>query len=79
MSEKFLNHIDGQWVEPDSGEFFENRSPANHSDLIGLFPDSGASDVDRAVRSAQEGFKLWSRVPAPERGRCLRSCERNGP
>ncbi|MEN8143941.1 MAG: aldehyde dehydrogenase family protein [Gemmatimonadota bacterium] len=72
MSEKFLNHIDGKWVEADSGEFFENRSPADREEVIGLFPDSGESDVDRAVRSAQQGFELWSRVPAPERGLVLK-------
>ncbi len=72
MSEKFLNHIDGQWVEPDSDKYLENRCPANRADLIGLFPDSGASDVDRAVQSAQAGFEFWSRVPAPERGLVLK-------
>ncbi|MFQ5888419.1 MAG: aldehyde dehydrogenase family protein [Gemmatimonadota bacterium] len=71
MAEKFLNHINGQWIEPAEGRFFENRNPARCSDLIGLFPASAGDDVEAAVRSAEEGFHEWRRVPAPERGLVL--------
>src|SRR5436190_1034138 len=37
----FKNFINGKWVEPATGEHFENRNPANHKELIGLFPKSG--------------------------------------
>ncbi|RMH21168.1 MAG: aldehyde dehydrogenase family protein [Gemmatimonadetes bacterium] len=72
MPETFKNYIAGEWVEAASGETFENRNPARPSDLIGLFPRSGAEDVERAVRSARRGFEAWSRVPAPERGSIMR-------
>ncbi|WP_420448655.1 aldehyde dehydrogenase family protein [Candidatus Palauibacter sp.] len=72
MAEKFLNYIAGQWVEPASGEYIENRNPARTSDLIGLFPDTGAAELDAAVASAQRGFEQWSRTPAPERGLVLK-------
>ena len=68
----FKNFINGAWVEPDSGEYFENRNPADRRDLIGKFPLSGASDVNRAVESAKRGFELWRRTPAPERGNVMR-------
>lgn len=68
----FKNFINGAWVEPDSGEYFENRNPADRRDLIGKFPLSGASDVNRAVESARRGFELWRRTPAPERGNIMR-------
>jgi aldehyde dehydrogenase (NAD+) len=68
----FKNFINGAWVEPDSGEYFENRNPADRRDLIGKFPLSGASDVNRAVESAKRGFELWRRTPAPERGNIMR-------
>jgi aldehyde dehydrogenase (NAD+) len=68
----FRNFIGGKWVEPASGQYFENRNPADRSDLIGLFPASGPDDVDRAIRSAQRGFEQWRRVPAPLRGEVLR-------
>ncbi len=68
----FKNFINGAWVPPDSGEYFENRNPADRRDLIGKFPLSGASDVNRAVESAKRGFELWRRTPAPERGNVMR-------
>jgi aldehyde dehydrogenase (NAD+) len=69
---QFRNFIAGAWVPPDSGEYFENRNPADRDDLIGTFPLSGASDVDRAVQSAKRGFAQWRATPAPARGDVLR-------
>ena len=34
----------------ESGATFENRNPANASDLIGLFPDSTTADADARNR-----------------------------
>ncbi|HEU4451995.1 MAG TPA: aldehyde dehydrogenase family protein [Longimicrobium sp.] len=72
MADKFKNFIGGQWVEPSTGEYFENRNPAKQSDLIGMWPRSGREDVDRAVAAASEAFPAWSRLPAPARGDILR-------
>src|SRR5690606_14049293 len=72
MAETFRNFIAGEWVEPSTGEYFENRNPADTTDLIGRFPRSGREDVERAVRSAKEGFERWRRTPAPQRGDVLR-------
>jgi aldehyde dehydrogenase (NAD+) len=68
----FKNFVAGQWVEAASGGVYENRNPADWSDVIGSFPRSGAEDVERAVASAKRGFALWSRTPAPLRGDVLR-------
>ena len=72
MAKTFKNFIAGKWVAPSTGEYFENRNPADTRDLIGRFPDSGAPDIEAAVQSAERGFKLWSRTPAPARGDVLR-------
>ena len=72
MAEKFRNHIAGEWVEPGTGDYLENRNPARDSDVLGLFPASGAEDVERAVESAWRGFQAWRKVPAPQRGEALR-------
>jgi acyl-CoA reductase-like NAD-dependent aldehyde dehydrogenase len=72
MAKTFKNFIGGDWVAPSSGRYFENRNPADRSDLIGRFPDSGPSDVETAVRSAARGFQVWSATPAPARGDVLR-------
>lgn len=68
----FKNFIGGQWVEPSSGRYFENRNPADTNDVIGQFPESEKADVDLAVQSARRGFELWKRTPAPARGDVLR-------
>ncbi len=68
----FSNFIAGAWQAPATGEYFENRNPADTRDLIGRFPASGADDIERAVTSAERGFSLWKRTPAPARGDVLR-------
>jgi alpha-ketoglutaric semialdehyde dehydrogenase len=68
----FKNFIAGEWVEPSTGKYFENRNPADRNDVIGKFPLSDATDVDRAVASAKRGFELWKSTPAPQRGDILR-------
>jgi len=64
------NFIGGEWVDAASGETFESTSPAD-SELIGIFPKSGADDVDRAVAAAKEAYADWRLVPAPKRGEIL--------
>src|SRR5256886_7274113 len=69
-STTFKNFIGGEWVDAVSGETFESTSPAN-GETIGVFPRSGAEDVDRAVAVAKEAFAEWRLVPAPKRGEIL--------
>ncbi|MCD6417184.1 aldehyde dehydrogenase family protein [bacterium] len=71
MAEKFLNYIGGEWVEPSTGEWYENRNPANWDEVIGLFPRSNEEDVNRAVAAAKEAYKEWRLVPAPQRGKIM--------
>src|SRR6478609_7676655 len=75
MTKTFQNFIAGAWSAPASGAYFENRNPADTRELIGRFPLSNAADVDRAVASAQRGFAIWSRTPAPARRRSARAAE----
>ncbi len=72
MAKTFKNFIGGKWVAPRTGTYFQNRNPADTTDVIGRFPDSGPADIADAVRSAQAGFDRWSRTPAPLRGDVLR-------
>src|SRR5262245_50658848 len=72
MAKNFSNLIGGEWVAPASGEYFENRNPADCSDLNGLWPRSNSTDLERAVESAQRGFEIWRRTPAPLRGDVIR-------
>lgn len=71
MPENFKNFIAGEWVAPSTGNYFENRNPADWSDVIGCFPRSGPEDAQRAIASAKRGFTQWSKTPAPLRGAVL--------
>src|SRR5438094_7895929 len=64
----FKNFIAGDWVVPSTGEYFENRNPADWNDVIGRFPRSGPDDLKRAIASAKRGFAQWSKTPAPRPG-----------
>jgi aldehyde dehydrogenase (NAD+) len=64
------NYIGGELADAASGETFESTSPAD-GELIGVFPRSGAEDVDRAVAAAKEASAEWRLVPAPKRGEIL--------
>ena len=49
----YHNFIDGAWVPSVSGDLFENRNPANHDDLIGVFQKSTHKDVQQAINAAR--------------------------
>ena len=72
MSSKFRNHIAGEWSAPLDGEYFENRNPADRTDVIGQWPRSSRADLERAIASAHRGFELWRTTPAPLRGDVIR-------
>ncbi len=67
----YKNLIGGKWLAAGSRKTFENRNPADTSDIVGVFPASGKSDVDAAVAAAKEAFKIWRLVPAPKRAEIL--------
>ncbi len=55
------NFIAGEWRPASSGETFEDRSPSNRDDLVGLFAASAADDVRAAVAAAAEAFETWGK------------------
>ena len=65
------NFIDGEWIDSASGKTRENRNPANHEDVIGVFQDSNAADVGRAIDAAVRAYEEWRHVPAPKRAEIL--------
>lgn len=71
MTTNYKNLIGGRWLAPATGRYLDNRNPADTTDLIGRFPDSGPEDVDGAVEAASRAFEVWRRVPAPARGDLL--------
>jgi len=67
----YHNFIGGQWVAAAAGKTTLNLNPADHADVVGAFPSSGAEDVNHAVAAAKKAFATWRLVPAPKRAEIL--------
>ncbi len=80
-NDKYLNFINGEWVEPGSGNYYDVYNPAANDDLIGKFPLSTEEDVEKAVMSADKAFGRWSKSTITERTKTMyefiRLCEEN--
>jgi aldehyde dehydrogenase (NAD+) len=62
--------INGEWVDSETGEKFEDVNPAT-LETIAHLQKASVDDVQRAVESAMEAFDSWSSNPAPLRGKIL--------
>ena len=62
------NYINGAFVDGSSGDRFESRNPANTDEVLGTFPLSSETDVNKAVHAAQEAYHSWSRLSRIKRG-----------
>ncbi|MBW2424658.1 MAG: aldehyde dehydrogenase family protein, partial [Deltaproteobacteria bacterium] len=72
--DRFLNLIDGQLCEADSGDWLDSVDPSRGS-VWAQIPASGSSDVDRAVEAAGRAFRrgsAWRSLPAAGRAALLR-------
>lgn len=65
------NFIDGRWLPPSTGRWYEIHNPADTSQVLGRFPLSDATDVDAAVAAARRAFETWRETPAPRRGELM--------
>ena len=65
----YPNYIDGEWVTSD--RTFENISPADTSDCVGIFFKANHADVDVAAQAAQDAFPQWAALTGPARGAYL--------
>lgn len=71
MPALYKNFIGGKWIKAEMGRTFENRNPANTREVIGLFPESGPEDVEKAVLAAEAAYDKWRLYPAPKRGEII--------
>jgi aldehyde dehydrogenase (NAD+) len=63
--------IDGQFVDTLDGRAFKTVSPASE-EVLAEITEAGQADVDRAVAAARKAYdKVWSKLPARERGKYL--------
>jgi betaine-aldehyde dehydrogenase len=63
-------YIGGRYVDSTSGETFDSVNPATGK-VIRQVQKANLDDLNKAVVSAREGFKVWSRMTGTERGRIL--------
>ena len=64
------NYISGEFIEPETGEWLENFSPAT-GEIIALVPKSGQNDINMAVESAIQALPSWSALTNVDRANWL--------
>ena len=65
MSEIHKNYIGGEWVEGDG--VTRNVNPSDTHDVVGVYAQAGAAQLDAAVIAARAAFPAWSRSTPQER------------
>jgi aminomuconate-semialdehyde/2-hydroxymuconate-6-semialdehyde dehydrogenase len=68
--QNILNYINGEFLEPKSGEWLDNYNPSDGT-VYSKIPNSNAEDVELAVASAKEAFMSWSKTTIEERSSIL--------
>ncbi len=70
IRKQYQNYIGGEWVEPSTGQYFENVTPVTGQVLCEI-PRSNADDINRALDAAHAAKTAWGRTSTTERGRIL--------
>ncbi len=63
---RYGNYIGGKWVEPASGQFFENVTPITGKTFCEI-PRSNAQDIDLALDAAHAAREKWGNTPPAHR------------
>ena len=71
MYEKFGQFIDGKWIKASSGETYEVINPANE-EVLGHASKASPEDVEKALKSAQQGLEVWKKTTPWQRSYILR-------
>ena len=66
LKEKYDNYINGKWVAPSTGQYFEVLSPVDGKPMAKA-AHSAKMDTEMAVDAAYEAFKTFSQTSATER------------
>ncbi|MGB5411465.1 MAG: aldehyde dehydrogenase family protein [Woeseiaceae bacterium] len=70
IASRYQLFIGGEFVKPQSGRYFDSINPATEEKLARV-ADANEADVDKAVKAAREGYKVWSRMKPAERGKYI--------
>ena len=67
---RFGHFIDGAWMQPSAGEYFDTTDPSTGEKLASIAQGSPA-DVDAAVKAARAAFPAWQALTPHARARYL--------
>ncbi len=67
---RYENYIDGKWVAPVGGEYFDNISPVNGKSFCEI-PRSQQADIDLALDAAHRAKGAWGQASITERSNAL--------
>lgn len=70
FKEKYEHYIGGEWVTPDSGEYFDNISPLDGKAFTKA-ARGNARDIEKAIDAAHKAFETWGKTPAATRSNIL--------
>lgn len=71
IKEKYDLYIDGKWVKPSSGKYFDTINPANKEKLASI-AYANDKDVDKAVKAARKAYDtVWSKMAPSERAKYI--------
>ncbi len=71
LKESYDLFIDGKWVKPSSGKYFETINPANEK-VLAKVAHANEEDVDRAVKAARKAYDtVWSKMAPSERAKYI--------
>jgi aldehyde dehydrogenase (NAD+) len=71
VAKRYGLFINGDFVAPEKGRYFDTINPANEEKLSRV-AEASAADVDKAVTAAREAYrKTWSKMKPAERGKYI--------
>jgi len=75
MTKAYKMFINGEWVEPSSGEYFDDMNPYT-GEVYAHIPAGKRADATRAIEAAQAAFPAWANTPpAVKRGIFLNAAD----
>jgi len=71
IKDKYDLFIDGKFVKPSSGNYFNTINPATN-EVLSSVAYANEKDVDKAVKSARKAYnEVWSKLSGKERGKYI--------
>ena len=71
LKEKYDLFINGKFVAPKSGKYFDTINPANEK-VLAKVAEANEEDIDLAVKAARKAYTTtWSKLSGKERGKYL--------